>query len=98
MDARPGGAFRMNVAGRAWASGHFVELVPDRRIVLSWRWESPDYAAARPDHRSYVRIDLIPDDDGTLVRLTHSGLPAAQQADHRQGWSYHLEQLESLLV
>jgi uncharacterized protein YndB with AHSA1/START domain len=98
VDARPGGAFRMNVAGRAWASGQFEELLPDRRIILSWQWESPDYAVASPQERvSQVRIDLIPDGDGTLMRLTHSGLPPEQSAMHHQGWTFHLDQLASLI-
>ena len=97
VDARPGGAFRMNVAGRAWATGQFVELVPDRLVVLSWQWESPDYSASTMHGTSRVRIDLIPDGEGTLVRLTHSGLPAQQRLDHRRGWTFHLEQLVSLI-
>jgi uncharacterized protein YndB with AHSA1/START domain len=86
----------MNVAGRAWASGRFLELVPDRRVVVSWHWESPEYFTTIPNQSSRVQIELIPDRDGTLVRLTHSGLPATQQDVHRQGWAFHLEQLELL--
>ena len=95
IDPRPGGAFRMKVAGRAWASGHFSELVPDRRVVVTWGWDAVDYPV--PPESTLVQIDLIPDGDGTLVRLTHSGLPSVLRDVHRQGWLFHLEELESRL-
>ena len=84
----------MKVAGRAWASGHFVELVPNQLVVVSWGWESPDYPI--PPGSTRVQIELIPEGDATLVRLTHSGLPATLEDVHRQGWAFHLEQLEAL--
>jgi uncharacterized protein YndB with AHSA1/START domain len=84
----------MNVAGRAWASGHFVELVQDRLVVVSWGWESSQYPI--PPGSTRVQIELIPDGNGTLVRLTHSGLPPTMQDVHRQGWAFHLQQLEAL--
>ena len=63
-------------------------------VVVTWGWESADYPV--PPGSSRVQIDLIPDGDGTLVRLTHSGLPPTLREAHRQGWIFHLEQIESL--
>jgi uncharacterized protein YndB with AHSA1/START domain len=96
VDARPGGAFRMRVAGRAWASGHFVELVPDRRLVVNWQWESGEFFTTTRHQSSQVEIELIPEGAGTLVRLTHSGLLETEHDAHRQGWTFHLEQLAAL--
>ncbi|HEY8012760.1 MAG TPA: SRPBCC domain-containing protein, partial [Dongiaceae bacterium] len=41
-----------------------------------------------------VEIDLIEQPPGTLLRLTHSGLPnAAQCAGHAEGWAHYLGRL-----
>ena len=41
-----------------------------------------------------VEIDLVEQPDGTLVRLTHTGLPNADQCDgHAEGWAHYLSRL-----
>jgi uncharacterized protein YndB with AHSA1/START domain len=40
-----------------------------------------------------VEILLLPDEDGTTVRLTHSGLPADAVDDHTGGWDHYLDRL-----
>lgn len=40
LDARPGGAFRVDINGRWVASGRFVEVVRPSRVVFTWGWES----------------------------------------------------------
>jgi hypothetical protein len=41
-----------------------------------------------------IEIDLIDRDGGTLLRMTHSGLPnAAQCASHDRGWAHYLDRL-----
>jgi uncharacterized protein YndB with AHSA1/START domain len=94
VDPQPGGPFRMRVAGKAWASGHFVELVQDRLVVLSWGWESADYPV--PPGSTRVQIDLIPDGEGTLVRLPYTGLPPGMRDEHKLGWTFHLRQVDWL--
>ena len=38
---------------------------------------------------SLVEIDLVEQPDGTLLRLTHTGLPSAEQCDgHAEGWAH----------
>jgi uncharacterized protein YndB with AHSA1/START domain len=39
VDARAGGALRVIMPDAAAASGHFIEVVPPRRIVFTWGWE-----------------------------------------------------------
>ncbi len=47
-----------------------------------------------PPGSSLVEIDLIDRDGGTLLRMTHSGLPdAAQCAGHDKGWAHYLGRL-----
>jgi hypothetical protein len=38
-------------------------------------------------------VDLEPDGDGTLVRLTHRDLPADAFSAYQAGWEHHLDRL-----
>jgi hypothetical protein len=41
-----------------------------------------------------IEIDLIERNGGTLLRMTHSGLPnEAQCASHNRGWAHYLDRL-----
>ena len=47
-----------------------------------------------PPGSSLVEIDLIDRDGGTLLRMTHSGLPnEVQCAGHDRGWAHYLDRL-----
>jgi hypothetical protein len=47
-----------------------------------------------PPGSSLIEIDLIERDGGTLLRMTHSGLPTEEQAAaHAKGWAHYLERL-----
>src|ERR1700736_3534864 len=49
----------------------------------------------KPSGSSLVEIDLVEQPpDGTLLRLTHTGLPNAEQcAGHADGWAHYLGRL-----
>lgn len=94
IDLRPGGVFRVNVTGDGYASGRFVEVVPDRRVVFTWGWER-EGSPVSPGS-STVEIDLIQDQDGTLIRLTHSDLPTEARDVHRQGWNNYVGRLAAV--
>ncbi len=73
------------------ARGTFREVVPVHRLAYSFGWEGSE---AVPPDSSLVEIDLIDRDGGTLLRMTHSGLPdAAQVAAHGKGWTHYLGRL-----
>jgi uncharacterized protein YndB with AHSA1/START domain len=91
IEPRPGGAFRMNVRGDGFASGRFTEVVPGRRIVFTWGWETPELGV--PPGSTTVEIDLLPDGDGTILRLTHRDLPGAALDSHRWGWKHYTARL-----
>jgi uncharacterized protein YndB with AHSA1/START domain len=91
IELEPGGVFRMNVRGDGFASGSFLEVVPDRRLVFTWGWEREDLGV--PPGSSVVEIELEPDGDGTLLRLTHRGLPAGSVEVHREGWRHYTSRL-----
>jgi uncharacterized protein YndB with AHSA1/START domain len=92
-DAQPGGLYLVKGIGpRAnVARGAFREVVPVHRLAYSFGWEGDDEV---PPGSSLIEIDLIEQDGGTLLRMTHSGLPnAAQCAGHYTGWAHYLGRL-----
>ena len=92
IDASPGGIFRIRMPGAQVAAGRFVELVPHTRIVFTWGWEGD--GSPVPPGSTTVTIELEPDAEGTLVRLTHDGLAPPAVADHhREGWELYLDRL-----
>jgi uncharacterized protein YndB with AHSA1/START domain len=92
IDARPGGIYRVVVAGEYVGLGEFVEVVPNERIVFTFGWDMPDNPIRPGSTR--VEITLIPDGSKTLVRLSHSGLPDDDAvAMHIHGWDHYLARL-----
>ena len=89
LDARVGGVYRVNVTGRDIALGEYLEIEPYSRIVISWGWESGPV----PPGSTRVEITFIPDGDGTIVRLRHSGLGGEAAAQHAEGWEHYLARL-----
>ena len=93
IEATPGGIFRMQMGNGMLARGQFVEVVPDTRVVFTWGWV--DYPGVPPGS-STVEVDLIPDDDTTLIRLTHRGLAPDERPIHTMGWEHHASRLALL--
>jgi uncharacterized protein YndB with AHSA1/START domain len=85
------GLYLVNVTGARFARGSFREVVPVHRLAYSFGWDGSEVV---PPGSSLVEIDLIEQADGTLLRLTHSGLPNAEQcAGHEEGWAHYLGRL-----
>lgn len=92
IDPRPGGVFRVNVRGDGWAAGQFVTVDPPYHIVFTWGWEGN--GSPVPPGSSTVDVTLEPDgEDGTLLRLVHTGLPLPAVDLHRDGWNHYLDRL-----
>ncbi|WGD52587.1 SRPBCC family protein [Bradyrhizobium sp. CB1650] len=73
------------------ARGRFREVVPVHRLAYSFGWDAGEEV---PPGSSLIEIDLIEQDGGTLLRMTHSGLPNAEQvASHDKGWAHYLGRL-----
>jgi uncharacterized protein YndB with AHSA1/START domain len=70
-----------------------VELVPDRRVVFTWGFVD---APGLPPGSTTVEINLIPDGDATLVRLTHRCLTGEDVPIHRAGWDHYLPRLAAV--
>jgi uncharacterized protein YndB with AHSA1/START domain len=92
-EAHSGGLYLLKGVGdRARvARGAFREVVPVHRLAYSFGWEGREEV---PPGSSLVEIDLVDRDGGTLLRMTHSGLPnEAECASHATGWAHYLGRL-----
>jgi uncharacterized protein YndB with AHSA1/START domain len=93
-EVHPGGLYLVKaVGGRPTrvARGAFREVVPVHRLAYSFGWEGDE---AVPPGSSLIEIDLIDRDGGTLLRMTHSGLPdTIQCARHNEGWEHYVGRL-----
>jgi len=92
LEPRPGGTFRFELVPGEFCSGRYVELVPGRRVVFTWGWESADNAT-QPG-ASTVEVTLGPDGGGTRVRIVHRDLPSDEsRAAHAHGWDHYTQRL-----
>jgi uncharacterized protein YndB with AHSA1/START domain len=92
MEPHPGGLYLVNGVGSgSTARGAFREVVPVHRLAYSFGWDGREKV---PPGSSLIEIDLIDQDGGTLVRMTHTGLPDAEQcAAHARGWAHYFARL-----
>jgi uncharacterized protein YndB with AHSA1/START domain len=95
LEPRPGGQFRFELMDGEFCSGRYLELVPGRRVVFTWGWESG--AIPVTPGSSTVEVDLDERDGVTHVRLTHRGLDAALRPMHAEGWERYLGRLAAVL-
>jgi uncharacterized protein YndB with AHSA1/START domain len=93
IEPSPGGMFRMAMPDGNTARGEFVELIENERVVFTWGWV--DHPGVPPGS-STVTIELTPTDTGTLVRLTHAGLPEPEVSEHTMGWNHYMPGLAEL--
>jgi uncharacterized protein YndB with AHSA1/START domain len=92
LDPQPGGVYRVHVSKDWVARGEFVAVEPFVRVAFTWGWENN--VMQLPPGASLVEVTLEPEGEATVVRLTHSRLPAEDAvASHAQGWDHFLERL-----
>lgn len=95
LDPRPGGTFRVIIAGHP-GSGEYVEIDRPRRVVFTWGWEEAGNPITPGSSTVEIQVSETGLDElnkGTLVRLTHRGLPDDAVGDHGQGWNHYLQRL-----
>jgi activator of HSP90 ATPase len=76
-----------------YAEGVNLELVPDKKIVQSWR------ASDWPEgHYSKVTFSLKEVEDGTHLTFTQTGVPEENYEDISQGWrDYYWAPMKKML-
>ena len=89
LEPVPGGVFAVDVGDKA-ARGTYISLDPVRSVVFTWGMPGSD---TLPPGDTAVEVTLTPADGGTLVTLTHRGLPAEHHPSHEQGWRTFLTKL-----
>jgi activator of HSP90 ATPase len=73
--------------------GENLELVPDSKIVQSWR--SGDWPEG---HYSKITFSLKAVDGGTQLTFTQSGVPEDRCEDVKQGWhDYYWKPMQEML-
>jgi len=100
-DGRVGGRFRLEVQtadGAHVVAGEYQELLPARRIVMSWVYEGP--MAPTGKEPTTVTVELRPSESNTEVSVRHEGLknPTYREAIRQGAWAEALTQLDSLLA
>jgi uncharacterized protein YndB with AHSA1/START domain len=101
VDARVGGAFRIRFptldGEEHEAVGEYLEVVPPRRLVMTWRWVEGG-VEEELEGVSRIEFELRPIDGGSELTVTHADLrnePSA--AIHEAGWVGTLARLNRLL-
>ena len=95
-DARVGGKYRwdlINEEGEDMTiSGEYRELVPEKKIVFTWKWDDDE---TWKNTSSVVTVELSDRDGGTELRLIHEKLPSEESRDrHNEGWNSVVDRLE----
>jgi uncharacterized protein YndB with AHSA1/START domain len=93
LDPRPGGVFSLNTITDYSFAGEYVVVEPHNRIVFTWGFGNfPDEQNPLPPGSSTVEVELVPDGEATIVRLTHR-VPAELADFHAMGWENYLGRL-----
>ena len=88
FDPQVGGAHR---AGDGYIWGVFEELVPGKKIVMTWR--TTDFGEDQPD--SHVELTFTDAKEGCVLRLVQTGLPDDQIDEYTTGWQeYYFEPMK----
>lgn len=94
LEPRPGGAFELDLGPEAQVRGEFREVVPGRKVSMTWGWEGAVIPLG--PGQTLVEFTLIPDGDHTILRFRHSGLSPALRDFHAWGWDRYLPRLAAV--
>lgn len=90
-DVRVGGRFRAEMSNGSethTVQGVYREIIPGRRLVFSHRWQERDAV------ETWVTVEFVDRDGGTLVSLTHAGFRSRESRQgHEGGWASTFDNL-----
>jgi uncharacterized protein YndB with AHSA1/START domain len=95
-DVRVGGKYRWDLINQEDEEmsvfGEYRELVPEKKIVFTWKWDDDDVWENR---NSVVTVELFDAAGGTELHLRHEQLPSTESRDrHNEGWNSVFDRLE----
>jgi uncharacterized protein YndB with AHSA1/START domain len=82
-----------------------VDAIPGRLFAFRWTQQAGERATAR--NSLLVTFEMVPDGEGTLLRMSESGYTErdwdsaeleATYLDHSSGWDYHLARLSTYMT
>lgn len=91
--SEPGGEFSVTMPGGTVASGQVVTVDPPRLLRVTWGWIGTPFEL--PPGSTTVEFHLEPGDEGTTVRIVHTGLPEELLGPHSEGWVKYADRLAS---
>jgi uncharacterized protein YndB with AHSA1/START domain len=96
-DLRVGGRYRIVMHAEGGEThrvgGVFQEIVPERKLVYTWAWEST------PERESLVTVEFKSAGKGTELTLTHRRFFDRDARDrHNAGWQVCLDRLSRHLT
>jgi uncharacterized protein YndB with AHSA1/START domain/predicted pyridoxine 5'-phosphate oxidase superfamily flavin-nucleotide-binding protein len=97
-DLRCGGTFRLDGTDPDGApyevSGHFTEIIPNKRIVLTWNYDGANAALAGSTSKVEIELRGLGEDACELT-LTHSQLSGSEAGETYQAvWGICLDRLQ----
>lgn len=101
FDARVGGRYRLTMHEPSGVKhplgGTFQELVPGKRVVLTWQWEDEDTPATMGRADTLVTVTFAPTNKGAEMTMVHEKFTSAEQVEsHNAGWSSSFNKLATV--
>ncbi|WP_243439716.1 SRPBCC family protein [Fundidesulfovibrio soli] len=103
VDAKPGGEFRMDMAGRignddvsGYATGEYREVVPGEKLVFTWNWHNKLANEVMPE--TLIAVTFASKDGGTELSLVHDRfITPGLRDEYTSGWLNCFKNLDALL-
>jgi uncharacterized protein YndB with AHSA1/START domain len=87
-----GASYRMYWSGPdVTLRGRYLAVEPGVRVAFTWSWDHDDIPPRT------VVVELRPEGDGTLARVSHEAESDDEVGDYRDGWTYCLRRLDERL-
>ena len=92
LEASEGGQFSVDING-VLIRGHYVTLQRPSLIEIAWGEAGNEQM---PPGATRLRVEIEARDDGTMLRLAHSGLTPEEATKHGMGWPHFLDRLAAV--
>ncbi len=99
IDFRVGGTYRITTSRsdkERWTfSGTYLEIIANRRIVYTLRWDAP---MGYDQVRETVTVEFTEEGEQTIIEFLHEGVPDIATETHEKGWNNTFDRLEKILA